>query len=296
MGICINEAKLILGIKKYNHELGKVATLGRQYLFLKDNEIRTTLSSAGISSDVTESFLKTDHKYCERYLELLGATQVHSFDASNYENATIIHDMNFPIGEDSKSQYDTFIESGTFEHIFNFPVAVKNCMQLVRPKGYYVSVNPANNFFGHGFYQFSPEIYFRIFSEENGFQIKKVILYWDNGKGDFYELKDPKSIANRITLVNTKPLFLSVIAQRISDVEPFSKKFPNQSDYSDLVWKNESLVNHQAFPMKGVLSSIKKMIPKSIKEGILKMRSSAKIILSQTGNLDSFHYKKIDKD
>jgi hypothetical protein len=59
MGICINEAKLILGIKKYNHELGKVATLGRQYLFLKDNEIRTTLSSAGISSDVTESFLKS---------------------------------------------------------------------------------------------------------------------------------------------------------------------------------------------------------------------------------------------
>jgi len=295
MGICINEAKLILKLKRYNHELGDVVTLGRQYLFLKDDEIRVTLSSAGINSNSIESFLKTDHKYCEHYLELLGAKKVDSIDASNYENAKIIQNMNFPISSEHKGKYDTFIESGTFEHIFNFPIAVKNCMELVKPNGYYMSVNPANNFFGHGFYQFSPEIYFRIFSEENGFLIKQVILYWDNGKGEFYELKDPKSISNRITLINSKPLFLAVIAQRISEVEPFTK-FPNQSDYSDLVWNNESLHYRESFPVKGILSSVKKIIPKSLKEQMLKVRSKAKIMFSQTGNLDPFHFKKIDKD
>ena len=38
---------------------------------------------------------------------------------------------------------------------------------------HFVRITPANNFFGHGFYQFTPELFFRIFSAANGFEVER---------------------------------------------------------------------------------------------------------------------------
>jgi hypothetical protein len=67
--------------------------------------------------------------FCEPYLiALLGADEIISIDASGYENATIIHDMNEP-AEDLAEQFDLVIDGGSLEHIFNFPVAILNVMR-----------------------------------------------------------------------------------------------------------------------------------------------------------------------
>ena len=50
----------------------------------------------------------------------------------------------------------------------NFPVALKNCTQMVDPGGQYATITPANNVFGHGFYQLEPDFVFRSRSETNG--------------------------------------------------------------------------------------------------------------------------------
>ena len=68
-----------------------------------------------------------------------------------------------------KNKYTLVIDGGCLEHIFNFPVAIKNCMEMLQEGGHFIGITPANNLMGHGFYQFSPELYFRIFSKENGF-------------------------------------------------------------------------------------------------------------------------------
>jgi hypothetical protein len=36
------------------------------------------------------------------------------------------------------------------------------------------AVTPANNQMGHGFYQFSPELFFRVFSQENGYLLRAL--------------------------------------------------------------------------------------------------------------------------
>jgi len=58
--------------------------------------------------------------YCETFLqEQFGATAVDSFDTSKYEGASHIADMNRPILIDST--YDTILDGGCLEHIYNVP-------------------------------------------------------------------------------------------------------------------------------------------------------------------------------
>jgi hypothetical protein len=73
--------------------------------------------------------------------------------------------------------FSVVYDGGTIEHVFNAVQAFKNGMEMVRVGGHFIQVNPANNFMGHGFWQFSPELIYRVFSAENGFNIRGVFLH-----------------------------------------------------------------------------------------------------------------------
>jgi len=73
------------------------------------------------------------------------------------------------------------IDGGTLEHVFNFPVAIKNAMQMVRAGGRLSLSPPANNYFGHGFYQFSPELFYRVLSAEKRVPLERMIALVDDG-------------------------------------------------------------------------------------------------------------------
>jgi hypothetical protein len=53
-------------------------------------------------------------------------------DASPYEGADTIHDMNTPVPEAWHGRYDVVIDSGSLEDIFNFPVAIANLANMLR--------------------------------------------------------------------------------------------------------------------------------------------------------------------
>ena len=80
------------------------------------------------------------------------------------------------------------------EHVFNFPQAIKNCSELLKKNGQILHILPANNFSGHGFYQFSPEFYYSVYSEENGFENTEVFLaeYPEDNKHIDYWYKTTK--------------------------------------------------------------------------------------------------------
>jgi len=161
-------------------------------------------------------------------------------DNSTYEGATVLHDLNLPITEDMKNKYSVIVDGGTIEHVFNFPAAVKNCMQMLRVGGHFIGFTPANNLCGHGFYQFSPELFFRIFSFKNGFDVKLMAMHGGDGSKDstdVYLVKDPDDVKTRIEFKSKKELSLIVIAEKIKDTDLFSE-FPQQSDYAS-VWSDE---------------------------------------------------------
>ena len=97
---------------------------------------------------------------------------VESLDVSTYEKATILHDMNLTVPYELRERFTVVHDGGTIEHVFNVPEAFKNCMEMVRVGGHFTQVNVANNYTGHGFWQFSPELIFRVFSPQNGYRIE----------------------------------------------------------------------------------------------------------------------------
>ena len=75
-------------------------------------------------------------------------------------------------------------DGGSLEHIFNAPVALTSYMRMVRPGGHLLLALPANNYCGHGMYQFSPEFFFSALSEQNGFTVERMIMQEKDGHAD----------------------------------------------------------------------------------------------------------------
>ena len=239
MGIPTLHAKILFYSRTLGVSFDRTLTLGRQNLYASKNDIRRYLTRF-MNDDLIAGDEFKDNEYSEPLFKNLGASLIDSMDNSTYEGATVLHDLNQPITEDMKSKYSVIIDGGTFEHVFNFPVAVKNCMQMLRVGGHFIGFTPANNLCGHGFYQFSPELFFRIFSSNNGFEVKIMAMHAGDGtkdSTDVYLVKDPDDVKTRVEFESKKELSLIVIAEKIKDTDLFSE-FPQQSDYAS-VWSTE---------------------------------------------------------
>ena len=135
--------------------------------------------------------------------------------------------------------YDLVYDGGTIEHIFDVKQALQNIMSLPRIGGRVIIHTMANNYFGHGFYQFSPELFYRAFSPENGYKVERVVLHADFEFARWYDIPDPTEVRGRIELANNRHgLMLFVSATRHAIVPVFEHP-PQQSDYSAL-WQGSS--------------------------------------------------------
>jgi SAM-dependent methyltransferase len=211
-------------------------TLGHQHLSLTRAELAEVLRSMGRPADAAGQAWRSVFAD-ELLVDLLGIERLVSIDGSDYEGATVVHDMNHPVPERHRDAYDAVVDAGTLEHVFNFPVAIANCMNMLRVGGRFFALTPANNHCGHGFYQFSPELFFRVFSPANGFQLEHVLAIEHPFPGielsrqrTVYGIRDPAAVGERVGLVTRRPVYLFVQAVKRERVEPFAP-FPQQSDY-----------------------------------------------------------------
>jgi hypothetical protein len=241
MGLDINGTQFVLFAKSAGVDLSKLATIGRQSMHLWPQDLRKLLNRFGYPCDAAaaERLFLENKGYAEPFLLHVGAKEIHTFDNSSYEGATHMHDMNEPIPQALRLQYTAVLDGGSLEHIFNFPVALKNCMEMVAVGGHFLAITPSNNFCGHGFYQFSPELFFNACSEANGFAMEHLIAFEAGPNAKWYAVANPATIQQRVTLVNKNETYLLVIAKKVKDVEPF-KTAPQQSDYVAAWDKNAS--------------------------------------------------------
>jgi hypothetical protein len=257
-----------------------MVTIGRQSLHLSDEQLKEAIKNFNYSiEDISDITNKYQH-FSEGLFYFFGAKKVDSIDASNYENATIICDLNKPISDTYKSKYDLVLDSGTLEHVFNFPQAISNCMNLTKLGGHFIGIYPCNNFFGHGFYQFSSEIFYRTFSKENGFKIIDVILFVDEPNTTYYSVPDTNEEHQRINFTNHKPVLLYVVAKKVETVEAL-KKNPLQMDYVKLKWQGKRK-ERRVLKKRKTMTNV---IPTYV-------RNLVKAILNKKPLDDRFNFKK----
>jgi hypothetical protein len=236
VGLDCASVKFLCAAKSMGVDFTNTMMVGRQTFY--PNRTTLDLVSAALRIPFDSAALLNKSKFGEPFFTLLGAEQVSSLDVSAYEDATYIHDMNLPIPIGLSQGFSAVHDGGTIEHVFNFPQALKNCMEMVRVGGHFTQVNVANNFMGHGFWQFSPELIYRAFSPENGFRVEAVLLHEVVPQGAWYAVQSPDEVRHRVELCNNAPTYILTIAKRIALKEIFAKA-PQQSDYA-AVWSGDS--------------------------------------------------------
>lgn len=234
MGIDLASARFLSLMGKSGVDFGDTLMLGRQNLYAKDFQLARALRDTGrpISDQAASDLLGTG--YAEPFFRLLGAASVQSMDASAYEHAEYVQDLNQPVPAELHEAFTAVFDGGTLEHVFNFPVAIANAMRLVKPGGHFLSVTTANNYCGHGFYQFSPELFFRVLAPENGFEIEMLLLHEVSSRRDLVDawlVVDPAKLGRRVNVKNATSTLMMVRARKVASIDPFAAT-PMQSDYS----------------------------------------------------------------
>ncbi|HEU0162937.1 MAG TPA: class I SAM-dependent methyltransferase [Rhizomicrobium sp.] len=166
MGMLIYDALVLARVAQSASRKARVLTLGVPTLNFRDADYQRA------SGDHTARF--SDHK---SFFHHLGFADVDSLDVSDYEGANIVGDLNDPhLAERIPHSYDLIYDSGTLEHIFEAPTALRTLSGLTAPGGAVVHATPTNGFMDHGFWQVSPDL-FRSFYPAEGFSILTSALF-----------------------------------------------------------------------------------------------------------------------
>lgn len=169
MGIDVHSLNFLRFCHKKGGDFGATVTLARHGL-----HVTKAIADDDYNKRIVEE-AEGDYFIDETLKRAFGSSSVDSIDFSDYEGASIIHDLNLPISNDIP-QFDTVIDAGTSEHIFSVTTALATARDLCRPGGMVIHILPANNFCGHGFWQFSPELFLGLYSSANGFRDTEIYL------------------------------------------------------------------------------------------------------------------------
>jgi hypothetical protein len=249
MGLVLNSIKFLLDARQNGVRFDETLTLGRQHLALSPERAVAMLRDynfwppPGGEANFLAELRQAKWRF-DVFARALGAKQVSSMDISGYEGANIVHNLNFPAPPELQERFDLVIDGGTLEHVFHVPIALETCMKITKTGGYVVVITNINNTVGHGFYQFSPELFYRVFSRVNGFEMVRMVALEDTFgrssilgvkydfpiQSDWYDVLDPDKVRKRNILITRDSTILFVLAKKISKEEIF-KTVPCQSEY-----------------------------------------------------------------
>jgi hypothetical protein len=250
MGLAADHLRFVLLTRDSGVRFDRPLMIGRQELFIDPARLRRILARSGIelTEEGARRLLEEEEGFADPLFRLLGATQVDSMDASSYEGATIVHDLNEPIPPSLRNRYSVVFDSGSLEHVFNIAQAFRNCLEMVEDGGYFISIAPGNNAMGHGFYQFSPELYFRILSPQNGFRIERILVKETHAAARWYAVTDPATIGHRVEWQPLGEVYVMVFARKEHTVDVFRSAL-QQSDYVTQ-WSGEAPASTQGAPTR----------------------------------------------
>ena len=264
MALTFHTFKFLEKLKNEKFFFGKTLSLGRVNNLINKDEFKTL--------NIPVSY----EKYADNILfDNFNLESLNSLDYSKFENADIICDLNEPIEKINK-QFDTILDFGTSEHVFNITQCLNNISDLCKINGYIIHCLPANNNCGHGFWQFSPELFFNMYNKKHGFENTEIFLINLFDKKNWYKVNKQKP-GERLELNSSEPLYILVKTKKIEN--NYFKNI-NQSDY-EYQWSDTTKTGSNK---KSFLSSLNKNFKYKFKY-ILKNNIFTKEIYTKIENI-----------
>jgi hypothetical protein len=180
MGILRGIASLMVDEHQVRPFGGRLLQLGRQEIFFSAADFARIAARRGFTPanrpalDAVEDRGRplTDLEFFGSF----GFADVVTADNSDFDGAELIYDMNRDdLPAEHRGAYDCVVDGGTMEHVFHAPNFLKNVFNLLRVGGRVVHVCPASNAVDHGFYSFSPCLFYEFY-QANRWRIESCKL------------------------------------------------------------------------------------------------------------------------
>lgn len=249
MGITNNNFKFLLNnIKLFKNK--KLITIGRQQKYFDLNNFKK-------NDLIKKNFLNEDFRndfYIDNVFRKISNNNVTSLDFSEDRGKTNIKfNLNEAIPKKYYNKFDILIDGGSLEHILDLKNCIQNYQKLVKKNGHLFIFTTANNYFGHGFYQFSLEFFNNIFSSTNGFKILDIILCEHNfpgaelsKKNNWYRPRyNKENKYKRFSVINNSPIMIYILIKKVKNTK-VSFNFV-QSDYLENIKKIKNKSNLKQF-------------------------------------------------
>jgi len=228
MGIEYDMADVLIRLRSEGASFDRIVTLGRQNYIGTAKGTRALFKKYGLPCNWVPPN-PYPHNFADGLFQALGAKDLQSLDIDSQEVPTLVHDLNQPVPETFCNRFDLVLDAGTLEHIFNISQALFNCMRMVRVGGKLVIDGPVNNCMGHGFFQFSPELFFTLFSAANGFRTDTVTVIEHSPRHRVFEAVSPDHAKRRFETTTFWKTTAICVATKVADVP---LRWPQQSDYA----------------------------------------------------------------
>lgn len=241
MGIDLQLARILLGARDLVAKDARIVMLGRLTLSVRAGRqarlLRRDLNALQLPSDVEE--MRQSDGFSETFLDTVGYPGAETMDMSDYEGATILHDLGQPLPAKLRGKFGVIIDGGTTEHVFDFPQALDNMFHMLAPGGVLISMNGLTGWPGHGFYQISPEMVWRYWQEMRGCTVHRcAAVPFDDPTLPFREVSDTGPGGNRFRGRNMPGRWsLGYVVQRPREPQAAQYTVPKaravaQGDYS----------------------------------------------------------------
>lgn len=142
----------------------------------------------------------------QKVLRNYGANDIVTLDAFD-KRATILHDMNTPVSASMHGGYNTVLDMGSMEHVFDTRQCMENLFWMLKDGGHILFHVACRGHFDHGLHTFSPECIVGAL-RENGFELR----YLAYSSPDGYLLRAP---------VLDDDAIMWVVGRKVKSVAPF---------------------------------------------------------------------------
>lgn len=147
----------------------------------------------------------------EIFKERYGIYSYTDFDMNN--EAMVYLDLTIPLSDNYNEKYNTIVDSGTIEHIFDQKAAFTNFYSMCTIGGHIIHIQGIRNIWNHSFYAYSPYTFWKI-AQSNGYIIKHTAFIYTMDaikRACTEEFQDMKYISGRENPFLDYPLELAFV-------------------------------------------------------------------------------------
>ncbi|HSX26655.1 MAG TPA: hypothetical protein VLE89_06585 [Chlamydiales bacterium] len=250
MGIGHGTIKLLMQEALRRPLAGRVLTLGKQDVSITQEDLEEIAAdskfplhpSNGIDPISTKGGSKEQRFISDVYLlARLGFSNCKSMDYSDYEGCDYVFDLNQPdLPPHLMNAFDVVIDGGTMEHVFHLPNVLRNLFNMIPVNGRIIHCSPSSNHMDHGFYMFSPTLFWDYY-EANRFDINQFVIIrhspWPDFPWRIWEYKP--GLLNGISYGGLDGAMYAIHCVVTKNQHSLAGIIPQQRNYQEGAWKGK---------------------------------------------------------